>query len=483
MGIIVIGASSGAGQDVDATPKAARGILYDANGNILTPIDRAAITPGSQGGILLAGADYKRSRLIRASSFGTLRTSDDTQFLYDSIEGAAVDTNKWIQSTTTMTITQAAASGTLFNAGSSSAATVGAMHTSHRRLPLILGTPFTFRCRARHTAHFNNNLIEMGFGSPASATAASIGDGAIWRKDATGQYLPVISINGAEILGTPISNATFLASVPATDYAIFEVMLEATRARCNIYTQAGVLVTSQDLDWTGISAGLAVTHLQALVRTYNSGATGTAVQLFVHGVSVVGLDTMSQRDYRIAQSGMNFNSLTSPTAYTQLANYANSAAPASATLSNTAAGYTTLGGQFQWAAVAGAETDYALFGFTNPSPFTFYFTGVRISTWNMGAAAAATPTLLQWGLAFNSSAVSLATGAPYSPMRVALGNQQLVASAAIGVKFDPDVVWSPQTPLAVQPGRFLHVILKSLVSAATASEIIRGVCAIDGFFE
>jgi len=43
---------------------------------------------------------------------------------------------------------------------------------------------------------------------------------------------------------------------------------------------------------------------------------------------------------------------------TQTANYAPTSAPASATLSSAAAGYATLGGQFQFLAVAGAETDY-----------------------------------------------------------------------------------------------------------------------------
>jgi hypothetical protein len=44
---------------------------------------------------------------------------------------------------------------------------------------------------------------------------------------------------------------------------------------------------------------------------------------------------------------------------TGTANYANSAAPASASLANATAGYMTLGGKFQFAAVGGAATKYA----------------------------------------------------------------------------------------------------------------------------
>lgn len=67
-------------------------------------------------------------------------------------------------------------------------------------------------------------------------------------------------------------------------------------------------------------------------------------------------------------AGMGQSCVNAPDSATagSTANYANTAAPASATLSNTAAGYTTLGGQFQFAAVAG-ETDYALFAFLVPA--------------------------------------------------------------------------------------------------------------------
>ena len=63
----------------------------------------------------------------------------------------------------------------------------------------------------------------------------------------------------------------------------------------------------------------------------------------------------------------------------------------SAVLSNTAAGYTTLGGQFQFAALVGAETDYALFAFQVPLAAAgggnrnLVIRGVRIETFNMGA--------------------------------------------------------------------------------------------------
>jgi len=483
MGLMIVdGAGGGTLVTVDAN-KALRATLYDdqAAATALARQDRTGITPGTTRALLVGGDDYKLARLIRASPDGTLRSGDDTVLLYDSIEGAAVDTNKWIQTTTTMTIVQAIVTGTNFNNGASVATTVGALHTSHRRFPFINRNSLAFRCRARDTAHFTNNLIERGFGAPTTATAASIVDGAVWRKDGTGQYVPVVSINGAEALGTPISNATFLASVPATDYAYFAVFLEETRATFTIVTQAGVLVNEQTVEFGNTIGTFGATHLSAMHRIYNSGATGTAVQMFVSQTSVWMIDCYGPT-WEQSMVDMNYGSLTSPTAFTQLANYANSAAPASATLSNTAAGYTTLGGQWQFAAVAGAETDYALFGFTVPAPYSFTATRCSISSYNTVVAVATTATVMSWGLGFNSSAVSLATAAPYTPMRKIIGIQSFPIAAAISaMPTNPQIEWTGRE--TVQPGRFLHVILKMPTATATATEIFRGSCAIEGFFQ
>jgi hypothetical protein len=97
-------------------------------------------------------------------------------------------------------------------------------------------------------------------------------------------------------------------------------------------------------------------------------------------------------------------------------------------------------------------------------------------------AVATTASVFEWAAAFNSSAVSLATAAPYTPMRVALGQQALPIAAAIAAITSP-IDWRTGTPIAVQPARFLHIILRLPIGTATATEFFRGSVAIDGFFE
>lgn len=467
--------------------------LYDAAGNIITPANRGSI-PSSAGGILQSVADYKVARLMRGDETGTLRTSDEALMLYDGAEGAALDTNKWINTNTTHTVTQAAATGTLLNANSTVATTTGALLTSHRTIPAFPGAVKLFRARLRVTAHFANGRVECGFGNPGglgtpSATAATAVNGAHWRKDDSGQWLPVLVVNGVEALGTPISNATFIAAVATTEYAIFVVELRYNVARFSIYKQDGTLVTSQDLEWSAGAnfGGFSQTHLAAFIRQHNTGATGTAVQVFVDGVSVAVLDAMAQRPYNVGQAGMGYSSLTSPTAYTQNANWGNSAAPTTRTLSNTAAAETTLGGLLRANSIAGGNTDLIMFGWTNPSPYVFYCDGIWIpAPLNEVVAVATTATIFAYFASFNLSAVSLATGGTYPGHRIALPG---IHTAAVGLAANNLFSGSPifvqfPTPFAVMPGRFLHIGCRELVGTATATEtyLWAGV-GVSGFFE
>ena len=467
-----------------------RVVNYDSTGTNINSANKTAIGANT-GGMMLSGNEYKVARTLRTDETGTLRTNDESLMLYDNCEGAAVNTNTWVQTTTTMTIAQSATTGVQFNNSNTLTTGTGALQTSHRHFPFMLGSTLLYRTRVRATAFFANSIIEFGFGAPTTATALTATNGAYWRRDTSGQWLPVLCSNSSEILGTPISNATFVASVPATEYFIATVELRhAGIARFALYTQAGALITSQDMELASGSAfaGFNQTHMQCFERMWNSGAVGTVCQLFRKDTMVTLLDALQQRDYRVAQSGMGLNSTQSPTAFTQLANWTNNTAPTARTLSNTAAAEATLGGLVRANSIAGGNTDYILFGWQNPSPYTFYFTGIRIPAPinEVVPVAVTNTTFANYGVAFNSSAVSLATTAPYAPRMVQLGGVHNAAiTTAVSTQFTgSDVVWTPGTPIAVFPGRFLHVTVREIVGTATATETYQwsGV-TIDGFFE
>jgi len=110
-----------------------------------------------------------------------------------------------------------------------------------------------------------------------------------------------------------------------------------------------------------------------------------------------------------------------------------------------------------------------------------------IEAYNMGAASATTPTLLQWALGVGSTGVSLATAdslttGTRAPRRIALGIQSIPIGTAIGGNAAPIDV-NLDAPLYVAAGTFLHVILRMPVGTATAAQIIRGTVLINGYYE
>lgn len=170
---------------------------------------------------------------------------------------------------------------------------------------------------------------------------------------------------------------------------------------------------------------------------------------------------------------------------TQLANHANSASPSSASLSNSAAGYTTLGGKYQFATVSGAATDYALFAYLVPATHNLNISGIAISAVNTGAAVATTASILDWSIGFDGTAVDLSTtdsGSVYATRRIPIGTQSFIVGAAIGA-VAPDIVRYFDNPLPIRAGRYLHVILQLPVGTATTSQVIRGDVFLDGFFD
>jgi hypothetical protein len=466
---------------IDPVSFAGRVTLYGANGQPLQLADTGAFAQGAASGLPIEGHDGPVARVMRVASTGNLRSGSDTPPLfYDSIEGISVDTNKWVQTLATMTIAQTVAVGTIYNNASAAGSGAAAMQVSAVRFPFIARNALLYRGRARMSLHSPNNLIELGFGAPATASAATIGDGACWRKDGTGQWVPVLSFSNSETLGTPISDATFRSFIGVNEFATFEVFLEDSRCTFRIFDVDGSLVNEQYIPFATQTSTFSVTRLAVFARTYNSAAVATGV-IFTTGVQAVWYPDQIGPDYTQSPLWNCNGSLTSPTTFAQLASFVNNTVPTTASLSNTAAAYPTPGGLFQFAAPLGSETDNIIFGWNVPTPLGFTMTRITIDALNTGAAVATTPTSIQWGIGVNSSAVSLLTSAPNPPMRKALGLHSWPVGALAGSQGGHPVVW--QGKEKIMPGRWLQVIARIFAGTATASQIIRGTVNIDGFFE
>jgi hypothetical protein len=456
--------------------------LLDSAGNNVSKKHRQAI-PIAQEGLMVMGKNDDIATFLRTDRKGNLLTGNYIPELIENFEGATVNVQKWTATSTTFAPTQATGNGYLFNPAASVAANAVSILQSQRLFYKFTRVPLQLKSRIRANI-VTNSVMDLGFGIPATTTL--IVPNGVAVRCINGLWYAVITSNSVELTTANIN-----------DYATGLVQLNTANLNAEFYVvdiitdDDNLVVTIQNTQ-TGIMVGYAVlqvplsalkmfaaTALPVYHRVYNSAvAPAQAPNLNIAEMQVMSLDVNIQMDASQIAGNLGLTAGRNPFTGAQLENHTNSTAPTSATLSNTTAGYTTLGGKFQFAAVAGAVTDYALFGFTVPAGSKFLCEGIHIELYNTVVAVATTPTIFEWAMGLNSSAVSLATA---NVIRRQVGCQNFQIGAGVGACATPlDVNFI--TPEVVESGRFVHVILTIPVGTATSTEIFRGQVLIKGRF-
>lgn len=412
-----------------------------------------------------------------------LRVAQDSILFAEPFSGAALNSALWTSTVTTFT-TAVSGSYLQLNSGNSAAANGVARVTSYRtfpmrgQFPICLDIPFQV---AASSVGITNTTWEIGFF--IAATTAAPTDGVFLRMNAAGELRVVSNFGGAETQSAAINYSSLL-----TVNADKQMLLVIAADHVDLWIDNALIVQLNQA--AGVPAFCQSQSLPLSIRVYNAASVPASATQIKIGPTVVSVGGEAN-----ALTGREANTLAGAGGYQgfsggtmgSTANWANSAAPAAATLSNTAAGYTTLGGQFSFAAPAGAETDFALFGYQVPAAAAgshnrnLRIDGVWVDATNIGAAVATTATVLQWGIAVGSSAVSLATtdaATTRAPRRIAIGMQSWIVGAAIGVAAERQSIQF-RNPLICEPGSFVHVFLKIPVGTATASQVIRGVVGVD----
>lgn len=470
---------------------AASGQAEVENGNLRVAGPQAPDTAG----FLLLGTEInpaagtgsigRLTKALEADDDYRLRTGGDTMLFNEPFFGTAVNTGLWQQNLTTMTVTVGSNALTL-NAGSSVAANAVARVNSYEIFPFYdsFETYYAFEFLYPTAGLVPNTTLEMG-AFIATGTAAPT-DGVFLRYNAAGTAEAVVTFNGAET-SVPI----VIPAVAVRHRVVITLYIDT----CEFWID-DVLVAQID---TPSSRGAPVScgALPLTFRLYNAAiapVSAAQVQIYNPAVSLGGWQNeMDNATTAALAGGMGIQGQTGAT-LGSLPNWANSAAPATAALSNTVAGYGVglLGGQFRFAAPAGAETDYILFAFQVPAAAanahnkTFVCTGVTIDTFNEVVAVATTGTVLQWGVAVGSTAASLATAdaaTTKAARRFPIGVQSFAVADPVGKSAATITTGSfPKGGLVANPGEFLGIILKVPVGTATATETFRGLVAIQGYW-
>lgn len=472
----ILDGSGVSGLAVDAISKSTRVRLFNADGTIMTPFNGAAQAT-NQEYIPIAGLDDSNMRSMRTNRRGNVNVTLPISLYNEPFEGSVFPAARTAQIATVMSAAQTASNGLQFNNLGITTTNAGFYIRSARSLPRVQFSPLHFRTRVRLVTQ-PNSVAEFGLHEVVATVNAVNSTGAYWQVTSGGAVQPVLTFNGTDITGTNISS-----SLLNTDYYIYDVMLDEDKVTFTCQNSATGLIISEQTIRVPVSQGKAVsaTHLHAFARLYNTAvAPSVAATIYVSRIDVALLDSLVAKSAGAIANGTGLGLHLQPTTVTQLANYVNSTAAGVAVLSNTTPGYTTLGGQFQFSTIAGALTDYLLFGYVPQTPYTLHVTNIVIDSWNIGAAVATTPTLLQWGVAVDQTAPALNTN---PSGRIGLGLQAFAIGAAIGTQSQRIVSSFQAAPLVTTPGRTFGIIVRMPVGTATVGQNIQGLVNIHGYFE
>lgn len=463
------------------------GSNLDAGGNIKTAL---TLDPIYTGGVRLfsenddgsvTGAPYLKSP--ETSPDFRLRVGVDSVWDDDNFNYVAQNFNKHKYTSNTLTMTWA---GGYLNTNGTNATTAatGCQFQTYRHFPLQgSGGIYCEATMSLSNAPVTNWTLDIGMFLPAAASISVGLDGAYFRITSAG-VVGVINNNGTET-STPVFTFT-----PAINRS-YKYTLVLTDGECEFWID-DVLYGTKDKP---LAAGSSMYSGSApfAIRHHHTGVAGGIINAKISNYTISMSDMDNVRLWASNKVGQGLSGIQYASGGTagQTSNNVNSTVPATAVLSNTAAGYATLGGKFVFAAIGGLETDYALFAFLNPIPTTgitgrnLVIRGVWLDTYNAVVAVATTPTVLEWTLAVGSTAVSLATvdaAATRLPKRIALGTQSFLVGALAGAPAER-VDINLDAPVVVEPGTYVHLILRVPYGTATATELFRGHVGFNCYWE
>jgi len=395
------------------------------------------------------------------------RVGVDTLLFSDQFNGAALNSALWSSNLVTYST---AISGGFLTLNSTSLTTVNAVAriSSYRGFPSYGSYPLQLEVEAIYAspAVQANNTTEIGYGF-ATGTAAPT-DGAFFRYSAAGEFRCVIAYNSSEsqsvALPPPSVNVRHHYAVVIGNNFVEYWIDNVLHANLPVPPGNGMAVLNQ--------------NTPVLIRTYNGAtAPAAAVQLKIASCAISLGDMNCVKDWSHIQSGMGGHSAQgqSGMAMGSTALFANNTNPTVAVPTNTTAALGAgLGGNFWSTNSLAVNTDGIISSYQVPpasasSPQkTLYISKVRVDT-IVQTVLAGGPALLQWGLAFGHTAVSLATAeGPTSkaPRRIALGFQPFVAAAAVGAQ-GTSVMVDIDPPILVQPGEFVQTIYRNIGTVGT----------------
>lgn len=431
------------------------------------------------------------SRLMRSPEVSQdfkIRAGLDTLVFNEIFPGTILNSGIWTAPATTMTAIVAGNFQTL-NAGLSVASGAVARLQSYRHFP-IFGPQATYVELGLQFSQLpvNGNFCEWGVGLATGTSAPT--DGIFFRVNSSGEFRCIINYGGSEVQSGTLDFSTLVGINTNHVFLIY-----AGNKSVDFWID-DILIATVEASNSGFGTTASM-NLPIFVRTYNSIATAAAQTIKIGYASVQLSDGNYSKPYMQMAAGAGWHSSLTQTGATtigQTAVWTNSANPTAAAPTNTTAALGSgLGGIFI-ANINGlaVTTDFVISSYQVPlGTATFpgkglYITGIGVSAVNTVVANGAGPTTWALALAYGHTAVSLATSessTTKAPRRFPLGIQTLAAAAAVGQPATNDTINSLSTPIFVQPGEFVQVIMRFISNNSAATEAVNFYIRLEGHFE
>ena len=397
---------------------------------------------------------------------------------------------------TATTLVMALSGGFLVtNNGAITTTTTAARLFTWRYYPLFgQQTPTYFECSAAFSQSLSgstNTVIDFGAMLLGAANPYAPTDGVFFRASNAG-VKGVAVYNGTE-------SATDVFTFTPNPGQVYQYLVAFNEREAEFWIDDvlyGTIETPTGQGQPCMSSSLPFGVRHAIV----GGAAGNAQQLKLADFSVMLGDVDTNRPWGAQMTSLGGAPQVQPAASTggQLSTYALGAAPGAVTLTaSTAPATNTLGGLFLLpAAITAGESDYPLFAWQCPAGTaavqgkTFWWTGVIVSESFIATALTGGPLVLLFSGGFGSTAASLATtesttfasGTTKIARKFVLGAQSFAATAAVGVLSAGFQRSWEHAPIPINPGEFLHIILRCIGTNTTAGAIRGGITPI-GYFE
>lgn len=488
-------------------------LQQDANGNAKFNLP----TNGLQSG--LSRVNYLRdaatSRELNISEEGSAEVRQGRLLFHTNLNGAAAGAlinNQFNQQATTMTI--ALNAGFLrFNNSAITTINTGASITSWRVFHVEAKCTLSLSAHIRHTqGSIANKQFDFGFGyyDVAANQAAAMNEFMGFRWTEAGALLGVLEYSAG---GAPTSvTVNINGGVPYSDSAVRRYEVQVSQEQVEFWVNGEyqtAIVRQPDAPGVTKASGYAV-----ISRLKNAGSAPASAAVFdVANVNVVrfGFEADIPLPMRQAMMGRHSNQgqqgLTTTNGNTALIQ-ASGTAPTGTTGSNTATTITGLGGYYALngaAIIATVHSNIIVSSYQNPlvpeaagaanDGRNLVITDILVSPMVVTTVLAGGGAVLMWFVAVGSTALSLATTDAAGGAAIGTASPRVLplpivdsfaAAAAAGtvVTRAGQSAVSLQTPLVVEPGRFVHVGVRILqAGAAVTSGVLSGNIGISGFWD